>query len=106
VTKQDAGNVKKQLHQLKALGVIQYVPQKEAPQIYFLNNRAPAQSLFIDQKSYLTRKQQYALRVGSMLEYLDTGDCRSRYISAYFGDKNVKDCGICDVCLDRKKSSI
>jgi ATP-dependent DNA helicase RecQ len=107
LTKQNIDEVKKQLQLLESLGIIEYMPQKETPQINFLTNRAPAQFLFIDQKNYLHRKQQYELRVESMLKYLKTcKECRSRYISAYFGDSKVRDCGICDVCLQQKNASL
>jgi ATP-dependent DNA helicase RecQ len=107
LTKQAIEEVKKQLQQLKSLGIIEYTSQKETPQINFLTNRAPAQFLYIDQKNYLQRKQQYELRVESMLKYLTScKECRSKYISSYFGDANVKDCGICDVCLQHKNTSL
>lgn len=42
-----------------------------------------------------------------MLRYLHLQkDCRSKYISAYFGDIAVKECGICDVCLHKKGNSL
>jgi ATP-dependent DNA helicase RecQ len=107
LTRQTIEEVKKQLQQLRSLGIIEYTPQKETPQINFLTNRAPAQFLFIDQKKYSQRRQQYESRVASMLKYLTLfKECRSRYISSYFGDNNVKDCGICDTCLQQKNSSL
>lgn len=107
LTAQPIEEVKKQLQQLQALGIIEYLPQKETPQINFLTNRAPAQFLYIDQKKYWERKQQYETRVDSMLKYLTlVNECRSKYISSYFGDVNVKDCGICDVCLQHKNTSL
>jgi ATP-dependent DNA helicase RecQ len=42
-----------------------------------------------------------------MLKYLiSCKECRSKYISSYFGDAYVKDCGICDVCLQHKNTSL
>ena len=42
-----------------------------------------------------------------MLKYLTSfKECRSKYISSYFGDNNVKDCGICDVCLQQKNTTL
>ena len=99
--------VKKQLHHLQALHIIEYRPQKETPQINFLTNRAPAQFLHINHQNYLHRKQQYELRTEVILKYLKSNkECRSRYISHYFGDMKVKDCGICDVCLQSKNITL
>ncbi len=100
-------SVKSDLQQLNALHIIEYLPQKETPQIHFLINRAPAQFLTINHENYLHRKQQYELRIEAMLHYIRlTKECRSHYISAYFGDNKVKDCGICDVCLNKKNTGI
>lgn len=95
------------LQQLKSLGIIEYLPQKETPQIYCILNRAPAQFLHINHENYLHRKQQFELRTETMLRYLHLQkECRSKYISNYFGDAAVKECGICDVCLHRKGNSL
>jgi len=100
-------SVKHDLQQLNALGVIEYLPQKETPQIHFLTNRAPAQFLTINHENYLHRKQQYELRVEAMLRYIHLKkDCRSEYISAYFGDNKIKECGICDICLQKKNTAL
>jgi ATP-dependent DNA helicase RecQ len=95
--------VKRELRQLNALGIIEYDAQKETPQIYFLTNRAPAQYLEINIKRYRQRKKEFAHRVETMHRYLQTENiCRSRLIGNYFGDEEMVNCGICDNCLKRK----
>lgn len=92
---------------LHGYGIIEYLPQKETPQIYFLLNRAPAQHIQFNGESYNQRKQLYEQRVTAMLNYIElTTDCRSKHISVYFGDSSVKDCGICDNCLAKKSNEI
>ena len=99
--------VKEQLHQLQAFGIIHYLPQKETPQIHFILNRAPAQYLVINQAAYQQRKRLYQERIDTMLQYiLLKKQCRSQYISGYFGDDKVKTCGVCDVCLSKKIKSL
>ncbi|MBI2283417.1 MAG: RecQ family ATP-dependent DNA helicase [Bacteroidetes bacterium] len=99
--------VQKQLLQLQSFGIIEYLPQKDTPQIHFLLNRAPAQYLQINQDRYLERKQQFTERVENMIRYILLPEqCRSRYISNYFGDTESKDCGNCDNCLTRKRKTI
>ena len=100
-------SVKSDLRQLNALGIIEYLPQKETPQIHFLTGRAPAEFLTVNHENYLHRKQQYELRTEAVQRYLTLNkECRSHYISAYFGDNKVRDCGICDVCLHQKNTSL
>lgn len=99
--------VQQQLLRLQSFGIIEYLPQKDTPQIHFLLNRAPARYLQINQDRYLERKQQFTERVENMIRYLLLPEqCRSRYISNYFGDTGSKDCGSCDNCLTRKRKSI
>jgi len=99
--------VKNQLLQIQSFGIIEYLPQKDTPQIHFLLNRASAQYLQIDQDHYLQRKKQYAERVENMIRYIAlTDECRSRYIANYFGDVDATDCGVCDNCLTRKRKSL
>ena len=96
-----------QLHKLVSYNIIEYTPQKDSPQIYFFTNRAPAQSLAVNPQHYLHRKQQYELRLETMLRYLDDAKiCRSRFIAHYFGDFKTPACGICDICLGEKKQSL
>jgi ATP-dependent DNA helicase RecQ len=99
--------IKQQLEKLNQLRIIEYQPQKEKPQIYFILNRAPAEYLHIDQDLYFKRKKQYQFRIEAMLHYIQLNEaCRSSYISTYFGEKSTNRCGKCDNCLNRKKTSL
>ena len=100
-------DVKQQLQQLQSFNIIEYEQQKETPQIFFLTNRAPAQYLTINYERYKQRKDDFAKRVETMLNYLkSTTTCRSRFIGNYFGDNEIKDCGVCDTCLKKKSIKI
>jgi ATP-dependent DNA helicase RecQ len=99
--------VSKQLKQLQSFGMIEYLPQKDTPQIHFVLNRASASYLQINQDKYLERKKIYTTRVENMITYIGLqNECRSRYISNYFGDAAIKDCGICDICLEKKRKAL
>jgi len=99
--------VKDDLLQLKALGIIDYLPQKETPQINFILNRAPAEFLYIDNAAYFKRKGDYELRTAAMLAFMQLqGECRAKYIANYFGDTAAKDCGVCDNCLQQKNKAV
>jgi ATP-dependent DNA helicase RecQ len=37
---------------------------------------------------------------------LEEAECRSRIIGSYFGDHNIRACGICDNCLRQKSTTI
>jgi ATP-dependent DNA helicase RecQ len=100
----DVQGVQNQLQQLAAMGIIEYLPQKETPQIHFLVNRAPAAFLHIDQDQYLNKKQAFTTRINTLINFaINPGCCRSVFIGNYFGDTDKSTCGICDYCLAQKK---
>ena len=105
--KNDIVTVKQQLLQLQSFNIIDYIPQKDTPQIYFVTNRAPAEYLTINYERYKQRRDDFRKRVENMLHYFQqTRQCRSAFIGNYFGDREIEACGICDNCLKHKSSSI
>jgi len=102
LTKLTSEEIDNKLKELEAFGMIDYRPQKETPQIFFLQNRAPAQHLSFKQEDYLKRKSLYQQRVQAMSQYLLLQSCRSMYIGNYFGDTKMNKCGVCDNCLQQK----
>jgi ATP-dependent DNA helicase RecQ len=100
-------SIQEQLLQLKAFGIIEYLPKKESPQIHFLLNRASAEYLLIDQDHYLARKEQYRKRLTAFIDYIQQDHCcRSNSITQYFGEATDQPCGICDNCLNKKKNKL
>ncbi len=106
LTKIPLADLNRQLQELHRLGIIQYQPQKETPQIYFLLSRASQQHLNFNQDAYNKRRAQYEKRVAAMAAFIDLGGCRSQFIGRYFGDLQMKLCGICDNCLAKKSSAL
>ncbi len=95
------------LNELKNLQVIDYKPQKEKPQIYFLHNRVIATDLFINEKNILKRKNAYNKRLNAMINFCNNQyRCKSELIGNYFNDDSIKSCGICDTCLTNKRITI
>jgi ATP-dependent DNA helicase RecQ len=101
--KKDKEIVKKELLQLHNYGIIKYQPQKDVPQLLFLRNRIKTEDLFIDMAAFNHRKKKFIGRIKTMIEYINEKvDCRSRIIASYFGDHNIKNCSVCDNCLNQK----
>jgi len=100
---QELNEVINDLKRLHSFGIIQYVPQKDSPQLYFMQNRIKAEDLRIDMANYKKRKEQYRKRIRTLLKYVKKDiHCRSQFIANYFGDDHAKPCGICDNCLHQK----
>lgn len=104
ILKQDEESVIKLLNELAYYNIIMYQAKKEAPQLFFLYNRVSASQLVIDAKQYAQRRQSYKSKVMEISRYANnTHECRSGFIRKYFDDTNIEPCGICDVCLGKKK---
>lgn len=112
--KQLAGWLKKEVTELKQMlatlhryRIIDYTPQKENAQIYLLQQRVVAEDLSIHQVNYQKRKQQFEQRLEAFINYTENSkDCRSIITGNYFGDNEIQPCGICDNCLQQKKTAL
>jgi ATP-dependent DNA helicase RecQ len=104
LTNKDVGDIINDLKKLQSFGIIQYIPQKDSPQLYFIQNRIKAEDLKINPINFKKRKDRYEKRIASLLDYV-RGDmtCRSVFIANYFGDADAKPCGVCDICLRKKE---
>ena len=92
----------KELQQLNQLGIVEYSPRKDKPQITLLQNRMYADSFVINLTDYLQRKQNFEKRIESIYKYIQQiNTCRSQLIASYFNDRTIKKCGICDNCINQ-----
>ena len=95
------------LNELKAYNIIDYTPQKEKPQIYFLQNRVRAEDLFINEKNILKRKEAYQKRLNAIIQFCtNKNECKSKMIGTYFNDHNLHRCGVCDNCVTNKNNGV
>jgi ATP-dependent DNA helicase RecQ len=93
-----------QLKRLHYLQILEYIPCPDLPQILFLHDRVRAQFLHLDRALLERLKQMYTHRVSSMIKYASLPQgCRSQELLNYFGQMPDNPCGICDLCISRKK---
>ncbi len=105
--KKDVEEIKQLLLRLQSFGVLEYHPQKDKPQVLFLRARIPVENLKIDMRGYEERKKLAMDRTRQMIGYItETWLCRSLIIGHYFGDEEIKTCGVCDNCRRKKQTSI
>lgn len=99
----DISQIKEMLRTIHQYGVIDYQPQKDNPQLYFLRDRVKADELTINKLNYANRKEKLLARIKEMIRFIRSEtQCRSKIIGNYFGDKEMTRCGICDNCLRMK----
>jgi ATP-dependent DNA helicase RecQ len=98
--------VRELLKTLWQLHVIRYIPKNRSPMLYLADDRVDEKDLYISPQTYKIRKDMAAGRIEAMFAYADNRDkCRSTVLQEYFGQTDALPCGVCDVCLEKKKQS-
>ncbi len=94
------------LQQLEKDGVITLHLSKTDAQVTFIQPREDDKTInriasIIEQQNKLKQQQ-----VKAILNYIENDSvCKSMQLLAYFGEKDMKPCGICSVCTSTKKAS-
>ena len=94
------------LKSLAGRRILKYIPRRNVPIIYYPQQRIESSHLVFSKEIYEDLQEQMVVRVNAVLEYAETDDeCRSTLLLRYFGEKAEKDCGCCDVCVERNRSA-
>jgi ATP-dependent DNA helicase RecQ len=87
--------------------IVNYIPKKKTPLIIYTRTREELKYLEIPRPAYEERKERHKNRIGKVLEYMNEEErCRSSMLLQYFGEKHVRYCGHCDVCLGKNASGL
>ncbi len=103
-------------HALKLLELSGYIEYSEAvdepfsptaARIAYTHPRMEKKVLVIPPSVYEERFERMKKRISKVVEYMD-GErvCRNRLLLSYFGEKNMEDCGCCDICLSKNDSGL
>ena len=91
------------LMRLKKLEVIDYQPKGTLPKISYTKSRV--EQLKIGKQHYRERKDIAFKQVEAVIYYAENQNiCRSNKLLYYFGENATRTCGVCDVCLAKKKT--
>ena len=94
------------LHELENSQIITLNLAKTDAQITFIQPREDDKTInrianIIEQQNKLKQQQ-----VKSMLDYVENDTvCKSMQLLTYFGEKDIKPCGICSVCVSAEKKN-
>lgn len=87
--------------------IIQYIPRKKTPFLTFVREREATERVVLGKEAYDDRRERYIARVKSVLDYAkEENICRSQILLNYFGEKNTKPCGKCDICQKRRETEV
>ncbi len=95
----DEATVSQLLINLSRRHVIRFIPRKFVPYVTFTQRRVETHNVLLPASVYADRKRELTARIQTMIGYISTKECHSRYLLNYFGETTAKDCGQCDNCL-------
>lgn len=92
------------LQQLHKMQFLHYEEASDSPQITFLTPRQDARRLPLDVQKLEERRKITLAKMETMITYVTQEHrCRTQFIQSYFDEETFSVCGVCDVCLHKKK---
>ena len=79
--------------------ILSFIPRKFVPYVAFVQRRLDNDEIVLPRAVYADRRLELEQRLQTMIGYLNTAECRSRYLLNYFGETKARECGQCDNCL-------
>ena len=90
------------LHQLN---IVLYMAAKDKPQVTFILPRQDAEKLPVDIKRLKSRRELAMSKMQAMVSFVQSNHrCRMQLVQDYFNETSYQTCGICDVCVDKRKT--
>lgn len=103
----DEHRVMRMLQHLDALKVVSYKPKSSKPQLVFVSPRIDDATMLLSDEVYANQQRLARERLDKMIDYVFVEQqCRSQFMLDYLGEENPKPCGMCDLCLARRKKSV
>lgn len=89
---------------LARMHVLQYIPKRSLPYVYFPSNREEGRHIVIPCTVYEDQLERATKRMEAMRDYVFSDEgCRVERMLRYFGDPTARPCGKCDLCRARRK---
>jgi ATP-dependent DNA helicase RecQ len=103
----DSPRVRELLAKMQKLGILEYLQSKTTPQLIFNTERLNPDEIALSKTFYSQRKLEAFAMLESIIHYATSEtECRSRILVTYFGEKKPEDCGVCDVCLQKRRNAL
>ncbi len=102
--KTDVLQVSKWLQFLNDQEVVDYQGSTDSQRLTFLTPRQDHTKLPINQGQIKWRKKLAIEKAQAVIDYMESGDCRTNIFQRYFDEKPENICGICDNDLKKERS--
>lgn len=84
--------------------ILHYIPRKSVPYILYVTGREETRHVCLGPEIYENRRKLMEERLNAVADFAYTTErCRSVVLLEYFGEKDVCDCGRCDICRSHAK---
>ena len=91
------------LIRLSRMHVIQFVPRKTTPYIYYTTSRELPKHVLLPRAVYEEQRERMITRIEAIKQYAFSNDkCRVQTMLEYFGETDAEPCRTCDICRDRR----
>lgn len=105
--KTSVAQVKKRLLIMQANGIVSYKSFSDKPQVCLLTNRMYGNAFTLNTQLLNERRKVFKEQLKAMHQYATNHtECRAVMIGRYFNDQQIKECGICDNCINKRKRKI
>jgi hypothetical protein len=99
--------IKDNFERLNSVGVLDLIIPVEKSGVEMLRERTSSSQLILDKAEIEMRAGHSFDKLGKVIEYAFTKDCRFNYILRYFGEiKDDYSCGKCDNCREQNTESL
>lgn len=103
----DEQKVYETMLQLSRMHILQYVPRKSTPYLYYTTSRELPKYIDMPRSVYEEQCKRLKERIEAMKRFsFGDDDCRVNVMLRYFGEKPEEPCGKCDVCRTRKRNRL
>lgn len=93
--------------QLSRMHILQYVPRKSTPYLYYTTSRELPKYIDMPRSVYEDQYKRLKERIEAMKRFsFGDDDCRVNVMLRYFGEKPEAPCGKCDVCRSRNRNRL
>ena len=103
----DEQKVYETMLQLSRMHILQYVPRKSTPYLYYTTSRELPKYIDMPRSVYEDQYKRRKERIEAMKRFsFGDDDCRVNVMLRYFGEKPEAPCGKCDVCRSRNRNRL
>ena len=89
---------------LSRMHVLQYIPRKSTPYLYYTASRQLPKYIDIPKSVYEQQRERLIKRIEAIKKFaFSDSECRVNHMLRYFGENPSEPCGKCDVCRNRNK---